>query len=111
MDKNYNIFNDNIFAFDKQNNIIGDLFLGISGTIASIMTPESDLGRLYNLQACPVSNTGFDFRLTFGGETVCADEWQWLPNAMLRRGQTDGLKIIVFAPSSIYLEMSILASF
>ena len=89
MSGKYKIFYDNVFAFDKKDNIMGDEFLGISGTVVSVMTPESDLGRIYDLQACPISNTGFDFRLSFDGERIKADEWQWLPNAMRRAGESE----------------------
>ena len=86
-------FNENVFTFEKKNNIIGDKFLGISGTIASIMTPESDLGRVYNLQACPVSNTGFDFKLSFAEKSIPASDWKWLANAMYRFGETENFAV------------------
>lgn len=93
MKNDYDIFFENVFAFEKKNNILSDIFLGISGTVVSVMTPESDLGRIYNLQACPVSNTGFDFRIKFGDKTIEAKDWKWLPNAMLRSGESEELKI------------------
>ena len=91
------------FFFEKKNNIMCDKHLGISGSKLSVLTPESAIGRLDCLQACPYSNTSFVFDVRVGGERVGALDWQWLPNAMLRRGETEDylIETLVTIPSAV----------
>ncbi len=85
--KNYNeYFESNIYAFDGENNIMESKDLGICSDIASILTPEHSVSALKCFQACPYTNTAFDFDVRIDGEKVRCDGWKWLPNAMLRRG-------------------------
>ena len=81
------------FFFEKKNNVMCDKHLGISGNKLSVLTPESAVGRLECLQACPYSNSSFVLDLRVGGERVYARDWQWLPNAMLRFGETEEYRI------------------
>lgn len=81
------LFDECVFAFDGKNNIIEEKELGITSTIASVITPEQSATSLKCLQACPYTNTAMSFDIRVGGERVRADGWKWLPTAILRRGE------------------------
>ncbi len=87
------LFNQNIFAFASENSILADRHLGISGTVASVLTPGSEVCGLRTLQACPFSATGFSFTMTFNGEIPPSTRWDWLPNAIWRSAETNGLSV------------------
>ena len=75
------------YAFDGLNSIMEDKDIGICADIASILTPPHSAAALKCFQGCPYTNTGFDLDVKLDGESVRADEWKWLPNAILRRGR------------------------
>ena len=81
------LFDECVFAFDGKNNVIEEKELGITSTIASVITPEQSATSLKCLQACPYTNTAMSFDIRVGGERVRADRWKWLPTAILRRGE------------------------
>ena len=83
-----NKFKNCRFSFEKENNILCDRHIGISGNRLSILTPESSVGKINNLQACPFTNTEFIMDVRVGGERVPAKDWSWLPNVIIREGET-----------------------
>ncbi len=82
----HSAFSGNIFRFPGENCILNDKDLGIAGSRLSVLTPPSSVCGLRNLQACPWSNTAFGLDIRFGGEKIRAQSWDWLPNALYRRG-------------------------
>lgn len=76
------------FAFSKEKNILCDRHLGVSGNRLSVLTPESAIGKIECLQACPYSNSAFIMDVRIAGERVPAKDWKWLPNLMYRTGET-----------------------
>ena len=85
------------FFFEKKNNILCDRHIGISGNKLSVLTPESAVGNVNCLQACPFSNSAFLLDVRIGGERIAASDWQWLPNAILRRGESKDYRIETLA--------------
>ena len=81
-------FQSCVYAFDGKNSILEEKDLGICADIASMLTPEYSVAAMECQQGCPYTNTAFRFDLTVDGEQVKTDRWKWLPNAMLRRGET-----------------------
>ena len=86
MDRYRHIFSSCKYAFDGADSILEDKDIGICADIASLMTPPSSVTAMQCMQGCPYTNTAFSFELRVGGESVKCDGWQWLPNAVLRRG-------------------------
>ena len=86
-------FDECIFAFDSRNNIIEEKELGITSTIASLITPECSLTEMRCLQACPYTNTGMSFDIRIGGCRIKADRWKWLPNAIYRFGESQSFSV------------------
>ena len=90
--KNYvSLFDNCLFAFDGKDSILEEKDIGICADISSIQTPDCSVFALRNHQGCPYTNTAFTFDVRIGGEAVNCHEWKWLPNAILRRGQTKSL--------------------
>jgi len=87
------VFTENPFAFASVHNILTDRHLGISGSIASALTPYSDFCRVQTLQACPVACSDFVFSLQINGKTLPAASWDWLPNAIWRQCRIDGIAL------------------
>ena len=81
-------FEQSKFAFSKEKNILCDRHLGVSGNRLSVLTPESAIGKIECLQACPYSNSAFIMDVRIAGERVPAKDWKWLPNLMYRTGET-----------------------
>jgi len=90
-------FKESKFAFSKEKNILCDGHLGISGNKLSVLTPESSVGKVNCLQACPYTNSAFKMDIRIGGERVAANNWRWLPNAMLRCGETNKYRLETIA--------------
>ena len=82
------LFDSCVFAFDGKNSILEDKNIGICADIASMLTPPSSVTAMKGFQGCPYTNTAFDFDLWIDGEKVKCDSWKWLPNAILRWGNT-----------------------
>lgn len=91
--KNYrSLFETNIYRFDGKNNILEEKDLGICTDIASVRTPEYSVFACEGFQGCPYTDSGFHFDIIVDGERrVRANDWTWLPNAMLRKGSTKDL--------------------
>jgi len=88
--KNYKEhFESSVYAFRSEKNILDEKDLGIVSNVASVMTPWRSVSALSCFQSCPYTNTAFDFDVIIDGETVRADSWTWLPNAILRRGEVE----------------------
>lgn len=88
MERFKEFFKTNPFAYDGENNILGEEYLGITSDIASLITPERSATVLQCFQGCPYTSSKFGFDLRIDGEGVRASSWKWLPNAMLRRGES-----------------------
>jgi len=87
--KNYiEMFDTCIFAFDGENNILEEKDIGICADISSILTPEHSVFAMNCFQGCPYTNTAFDFDIKIDGEKIKSRSWKWLPNAILRKGET-----------------------
>ena len=91
------IFERSKFAFSKKNNILCDGHIGISGNRLSVLTPESAIGQVRCLQACPYSNSVFNMDVRIAGERVAATDWKWLPNVIFREGKTADLQVETIA--------------
>ena len=81
------------FAYDGKDNILEAKDIGIAADIASILTPFSSVSAMNCFQACPYTNTAFDFNVIIDGEKARCDGWKWLPNAIKRWGETKSFKI------------------
>lgn len=79
----------NVFYFNSHNNLIQNKFVGICGDIASIMTPDSSVFALNTFQGCPITNTAFKLEIRIDGEMIKAQNWHWVPNAILREGSCE----------------------
>jgi len=86
-------FDENIFAFDGEKNILLDEHIGITSDIASILTPYSSATALKCFQGIPYTCSPFDFDVRINGEKISCDSWKWLPSAILRTGKTPDLKV------------------
>ena len=83
--KNYmKHFDECIFAFDGENNIMESHNLGICSDISSILTPDTSVSAMKSFQGCPYTNTALDFDVRFRGERLKVKNFKWLPNAMPR---------------------------
>ncbi|MDD6309133.1 MAG: hypothetical protein PUB07_07290, partial [Clostridia bacterium] len=93
--KNYiELFDSSIYRFHSKNNILESHHLGICTDISSLRTPYYSVAAIECFQGCPYSDTGFKFDLIIDGERKIRPlEWTWLPNAILRRGETDAFHI------------------
>lgn len=87
------LFESHRFRFYSRDNILEEKDLGICADIASMLTPEYSVAAMNCFQGCPYTNTGFRFDVRLGGEQVRCGRWEWLPNAMLRHGQTDAFRV------------------
>lgn len=81
------------FAFEKKNNLLTDRHIGISGDRLSVLTPESDVGKIGCLQACPFSASAFSLAVSIGGLPFPANNWQWLPAAIKRTAVGPGFEL------------------
>lgn len=87
MNKPYmKLFDTCIFAFDGKDNIMDEKDLGITGDIASLLTPERSVTLMECFQGCPYTATSFNVDIRIDGERLRATSWKWLPNAMWRQG-------------------------
>ena len=86
-------FSQCVYAFDGKDNIMEEKDLGICADIASMLTPEYSVSAMECQQGCPYTNTAFRFEVRLDGERVKCDGWKWLPNAMLRWGQSRDFKV------------------
>ena len=77
----------NIFYFNNEGNILQNKFVGICADVASVMTPEHSVFALNTLQGCPVTNTAFEMEVRIDGETIKAQNWHWVPSAIVREGK------------------------
>ena len=93
MNRYKKLFETCVFAFDRKDNILEEKDIGICADIASILTPESSVSEMKCFQGCPYTNTAFTFDLRIDGEKVRADEWKWLPSAILRRGAANDFSV------------------
>ncbi len=75
-----------IFAFDGKDNIMDEKDLGITGDIASLLTPERSVTLMECFQGCPYTATSFNVDIRIDGERLRATSWKWLPNAIWRQG-------------------------
>ena len=92
--KNYlDLFNSCIYAFDSKNNILEEKDIGICANICSILTPEHSVSAMNCFQGCPYTNTAFDLDVRIDGEQIKAYSWKWLPNAILRLGETKNFSV------------------
>ena len=80
-------FESCVYAFRSEDNILEEKDLGITANVASVLTPWRSVSALTCHQACPYTNTAFDFDVRVDGELVRASSWQWLPNAIWRKGE------------------------
>lgn len=88
MERYLTYFENCVYAFRSENNILEEKDLGIVSDISSVLTPWRSVTALNTFQGCPYTNTGFDFEVRFDGERVKCDTWRWLPNAIYRTGRT-----------------------
>ena len=86
MKKYLSVFQNNVYAFKNENNILEEKDIGIVADITSVLTPWRSVTALNTFQGCPYTNTGFDFEVRFDGERVKCARWEWLPNAIYREG-------------------------
>ena len=86
-------FDSCVFAFESKNSVMEDKELGITSSIASILTPEDSVAHIRQLQACPYTATGMSLDVLVGGAPVKCSSWRWLPTAILRQGDYDGFKV------------------
>lgn len=93
--KNYmSCFFDSKYRFQNKYNILESHHLGICTDIASLRTPYYSAMACECFQGCPYSDTGFAFDIIIDGKRKIAPvEWIWLPNAILRKSETDDFKI------------------
>lgn len=92
--KNYEqLFDTSVYSFDGSKNILEEKDIGIAADIASMLTPESSVFAMKCFQGCPYTNTAFDFDIRVDGEKLRANNWHWLPNAILRLGETDSFSV------------------
>jgi len=87
------LFNDSVFAFKSEKNVMEEKDLGICANVASVRTPEYSVCSAESFQGCPYTDTGFKMDIRISGERIKAKEWIWLPNAMLRKGSADGFEV------------------
>ena len=88
MERYLNYFQNCVYAFRSEDNILEEKDLGIVADIASVLTPWRSVTALSTFQGCPYTNTGFDLDVRLGGERVKCARWDWLPNAIYREGNT-----------------------
>jgi len=93
--KNYlELFDTCVYAFDGAMNVMDEKDLGITGDIASLLTPERSVTQTECFQGCPYTCTSFKNDVIIDGERVRAAGWKWLPNAMLRWGKGRDIEVI-----------------
>lgn len=92
-----NYFDECVYTFESENNVIDGSNLGISSTITSVMTGENSVCDIHSMNACPYTNTGLSFDIRINGEQVKVKRWRWLPVAMLREGETRELSVSTLA--------------
>lgn len=81
------LFNTSVYRFEQKMNIMEEKDLGICADISSLRTPEYSVCAAESFQGCPYTDTGFTLDVRLNGERVRVSDWQWLPNAMLRKGR------------------------
>ena len=81
------LFSTHPYRFHSRDSILEEKDLGICADISSVRTPEYSVCSAEGLQSCPYTDTAFRFDLRIDGERVRTAEWEWLPNAMRRRGE------------------------
>lgn len=80
-------FSESPFRMDSFHSIITPPHLGIAGDRLTVMTPPDGACRLRQLNNCPWTAQNFDLELRMDGERIPGDSWEWLPNAIVRRGR------------------------
>lgn len=88
-----NYFDECVYAFDGKNNIMESKNIGICADISSLLTPDTSVSAMKCFQGCPYTNTAFDFDIRIDGERVKVKAWKWLPNAILREGETEKFEV------------------
>ncbi len=88
MDRFEERFEESAYAYSGERCILEDKDLGICADVASVRTPTYSAAAAESFQGCPYTDTGFSLEAVVDGERVRAEEWKWLPNAMLRSGRT-----------------------
>ena len=87
------LFDSSVYAFLSEKNIMEEKDLGICANVASVRTPEYSVCAAESFQGCPYTDTGFKLDLRIDGERVKTKSWKWLPNAMLRFGESEELEV------------------
>ena len=87
------LFDSSVYAFCGDKNVMEEKDLGICANIASVRTPEYSVCAAESFQGCPYTDTGFKLDLRIDGERVKTKNWKWLPNAMLRLGETEEFSV------------------
>ena len=87
------LFDSSVYAFCGDKNVMEEQDLGICANIASVRTPEYSVCAAESFQGCPYTDTGFKLDLRIDGERVKTKNWKWLPNAMLRLGETEEFSV------------------
>ena len=85
-----NYFDNCVYSFESKKSVISGEKLGITSTIASVMTGEKSVCDLHTINACPYTATDMSFDIRLDGEKIKVDRWRWLPTAILREGECDG---------------------
>ena len=92
--KNYmKYFNECVYAFESERNIISTEKLGITSTIVSVMTRDTSVCELNTINACPYTASDMTFDIRIDGEKIKAKHWTWLPTAILREGECEGFSV------------------
>ena len=85
-----NYFDNCVYSFESKKSVISGEKLGITSTIASVMTGDKSVCDLHTINACPYTATDMSFDVRLDGEKIKVDRWRWLPTAILREGECDG---------------------
>lgn len=86
-------FDSCVFAYDGARSVLHDKDLGICADVSSLRTPPTSPFALQSMQGCPYTNSALDIDLWLCGEPMRCSAWQWLPNAIARRGASDTLEV------------------
>lgn len=87
-------FENSVYRFTNEKNILEDRHIGICTDVASLRTPPYSVAACDCFQGCPYGDPGFHLDIIIDGQRrIRPREWTWLPNAMLRRGSADDFDV------------------
>lgn len=77
---------DSPFVFNGERAIIDPKDLGLVNGHLAVGTPQTSVTAIKGLYAPPFASSNFSYDIRFMGEIVRPTDWEWLPNAIWRKG-------------------------